>query len=107
MSPAALADDIEPTPQGDVVLEPTPPVFDVDARPAPTLITEHEVAFSTAAALRAPARRRWTDVARSAAAALGGLFVASSAEPKPKRRHYPPRAAYLEDSRMDREMDRL
>jgi hypothetical protein len=46
-------------------------------------------------------------VARSAAAALGWLLVASSAEPKPKRRHYPPRAAYLEHSRMEREMDRL
>jgi hypothetical protein len=88
MSQAALADDIEPTPQDDVVLEPTAPVVDVESRPAPTLITEHEVAFSTAVA-------------------LGGLLIASSADPKPKRRHYPPRASYLEPSRMEREMHRL
>jgi hypothetical protein len=64
---------------------------------APILITEQEVAFSTAAAEPArPARTRtWI-------AALRAKF-----EDRPKRRDYPSRLSYLEHSAMARAMERL
>jgi hypothetical protein len=64
---------------------------------APILITEQEVAFSTAAAEPArPAKaRRWI-------AALRAMF-----EDRPKRQHYPARLTFLEHAAMAREMERL
>jgi hypothetical protein len=73
----------------------------------PVLITEQEVLFATAAAVPLqPTRtsRRWTGAAR---AFLTAAFVKSSNESQPKRRHYPSRDDFLEDSRMAREMMRL
>ena len=77
----------------------------VEAAPAPALITEQEVVFSTAAAIPARRTRAWTPA--SIAAAVRGVFATSSADARPERRHYPPRATYLEYSRMAREMHRL
>jgi hypothetical protein len=77
----------------------------VEAAPALTLITEQEVVFSTAAVIPVRRTRWWTPA--SIAAAMRGVFVASSADARPKRRTYPPRATYLEYSRMEREMHRL
>ena len=69
----------------------------------PVLITEQEVLFGTAAALHpAKTRRGWL-----ARVFLRGASVTSSEEAKPKRRHYPPRNHFLEDSLMAREMLRL
>ena len=70
---------------------------------APVLITENQVAFSTAAA--APVRstrRRWLDTTL-----MGGLgrILTALTQPRPL---YPRRElAYLEAARMSRAMDRL
>jgi hypothetical protein len=70
----------------------------------PVLITEQEVVFSTAAAVRVrPAKTR-----RGLIAVLRGIFVNSTANAKKPRRHYPPRRnSYLEHAAMAREMHRL
>ena len=41
--PVHPADDIEPTPQAEVVLEPASPIAEIEVPPVPTLITEQEV----------------------------------------------------------------
>ena len=76
----------------------------------PVLITEQQVLFATAAAVplqQAKTSRRWTEVMRGIGASVRAAFVTSSDEAQPKRRHYPSRNDYLEDSRMSREMLRL
>ena len=75
----------------------------------PILITEREVAFATAAAVQVPSTttRRWTEAIRIVLAAIRGMFATSTADSRAARRHYPPRVAFLEDSRMAREMHRL
>ena len=76
----------------------------------PVLITEQQVLFATAAAVPLqPAKtgRRWVEAARAIGASLRAAFVTSSNEARPKRRHYPPRNDFLEDSSMAREMLRL
>jgi hypothetical protein len=73
----------------------------------PVLITEQQVLFATAAAVPLqPVRtsRRWT---QAVWAFLTAAFVSSGHEREPKRRHYPSRNDFLEDSRMAREMYRL
>jgi hypothetical protein len=78
-------------------------------RQPPVVITEQEVAFSTAAAVPLPRRKP----ARRLIAGLRAMFVRSSedAQPTPLHsppRHYPPRReAFLEDAAMAREMRRL
>ncbi len=68
------------------------------------LITEQEVAFSTAAAVPVrPAKTR-----RGLTAVLRGIFVNSTANAEKPRRHYPPRRnSLLEHTTMAREMHRL
>jgi len=76
----------------------------------PVLITEQQVLFATAAAVPVqPVRigRRWVESVRAIAASLRATVVTSSNEPRPKRRHYPARNDFLDDSRMAREMFRL
>ena len=90
-------------------LQPTSPTA-IEAAPAPavaepTLITEQQVMFSTAAAV-APqpvTTRRWTDVIGSFVAALR----VAAGPPEPVRRHHSERYAYLQNALMSREMDRL
>jgi len=81
---------------------------DTEASPrTPVLITEQQVLFATAAALPLqPARTgwRWAHAVRDK---LAAAFVSADTESRPKRRHYPPRKDFLEDSRMAREMLRL
>jgi hypothetical protein len=70
-------------------------------RHAPVLITENQVAFSTAAAAPvASIRRRWLGTTL-----LGGLgrILTALTQPQQKRRDL----AYLEAGRMSRAMDRL
>jgi hypothetical protein len=69
----------------------------------PVLITENQVAFSTAAAAPVGStRRRWLDTTLK-----GGLGRILSALTQP-RPHYPRRElAYFEAARMSRAMDRL
>jgi hypothetical protein len=70
----------------------------------PVVITEQQVAFSTAAA--APLPR--TKPARGVIAALRGMFLRSSEGAPPAPRHYPPRRdEFLEEAAMAREMRRL
>ena len=70
---------------------------------APVLITESQVAFSTAAAAPVPStRRRWLDT--TLIDGLGRIHTAL----KQSRPHHPCRElAYFEASRMSRAMDRL
>jgi hypothetical protein len=70
---------------------------------APVLMTENQIAFSTAAAALAPTTpRRWLDTTLTAGL---GRILAALTQPRP---HYPRRApAYFESARMSREMDRL
>jgi hypothetical protein len=71
--------------------------------PTPVLITEHEVALSTAAAApTTTTRRRWLDT--TLLADLGRILTALT-EPRP---HCPRREpSYFEGARMSRAMDRL
>jgi hypothetical protein len=77
-----------------------PPALGTKPQP-PVLVTEQEVMFGTAAAVRprsTPITRRMTGALRVAAAAL---------RLPPPRPHYVHSAPYLDDARMSREMDRL
>lgn len=79
---------------------PRPQALETEAQP-PVLITEQEVVFGTAAAVRPrsiPTTRRMIGVLRVVGAAL---------RPPPPRPQYARRAAYLERAAMSREMDRL
>jgi hypothetical protein len=69
------------------------------------LITEQQVRFSTAAAVALPATksRRWT----GAIASLVAAVRSAAGPPEPVRRHHSERHAYLQNSLMAREMDRL
>ncbi len=111
-----LREGAQPMPHPEVILHETRPqtpsaLADVEVRPAPTLITEQEVVFGTAAALSARSTRWRTRLARVRAvifAVPARMFVAAAAEDSPpKRRNYPSRSDFLENSRMAREMDRL
>jgi hypothetical protein len=76
---------------------PRPQALETEAQP-PVLITEQEVVFGTAAAVRPrsiPTTRRMIGVLRAAL------------RPPPPQPHYARRAAYLERAAMSREMDRL
>ena len=84
----------------------SPHAVDKPADADTVLITEQQMLFATAAAMplrpSAPSRR------------LGGLGVIMGAAlsvtsnvGQPRRRHYPSRMNFLEDSRMTREMLRL
>jgi hypothetical protein len=74
---------------------------------APALITEQQVLFSTTAAVALPPARtrKWRVALQAVTSALRATFAAS--EKPPARRHYPKRHAWLDNSLMAREMDRL
>lgn len=85
----------QPT-HGQVVAESIPPQIDIELPPAPIVITEQAVVFSTAAAVPLQ-RAHWSTAAtRAVGLALERVFFA-----------YPPRLDFLDSSRMDREMHRL
>ncbi|WP_155948526.1 hypothetical protein [Mycobacterium sp. URHB0044] len=68
------------------------------------LITEQEVAFSTAAAAALPRSKP----SHGLIAAVRAMFSSSAGDAQPVPRHYPPRRpAYLEHAAMAREMHRL
>jgi hypothetical protein len=101
-----VVQNVDHTPQKEVVVEAAPRA-EAQLPPAPILITEHEVLFNTAAATGLRPTRPWIEAVRIVAAATRRIFVTAPADSRPTRRHYPPRASYLEDSRMAREMHRL
>jgi hypothetical protein len=92
----SLNDAIEPVSHTETVLETPSPLADVEVKPAPTLITEQEVLFATAAAVRPPTTRWWRR-----------MFVTIGAAARPPQPHYPRRYDFIEDARMAREMYRL
>jgi hypothetical protein len=70
----------------------------------PVVITEQEVAFSTASAVPLPR----TKPTRRVIAALRAMVLSSSRNARPAPRHYPPRRdEFLEEAAMAREMRRL
>jgi hypothetical protein len=86
-----------------VVVEDPEHVTEAVNRPL-VVITEQEVAFSTAAAVPLPR----TKPTRRVIAALRAMFLSSSEDARPEPRHYPPRRdAFLEQAAMAREMHRL
>jgi hypothetical protein len=101
-----VVQNVDHTLQEEVVVESAAPRA-AQLPPAPILITEHEVVFSTAAATALRPTRRWIEAVRIVAAATRRIFVTAPADPRPKRRRYPARASFLEHSRMEREMHRL
>src|ERR1700688_4867975 len=96
---------VVPAPRATADLETGRPPTAASAppRPAPVLITEHHVAFSTAAAAPvATTRRRWLHTTLMAGV---GRILTELTQPRP---HYPRREpSYFEAARMSRAMDRL
>ena len=112
MSPLPMAPqpnllDVEPAPRTQVILESAPSAATIDERSTARLITEHEVAVSTAAAVPMPSTRWWTGATPIVAMAMRRIVVWASADSRPNPRHYPPRNTWLEDARTQREMHRL
>jgi hypothetical protein len=102
-----VVEDADVTPREDVILRSAPPRVEVEVSPAPTLITEQQVVFSTKAAAAARHTRWWTGAFSIIAVATRRIFVSSRTDSRPTRRDYPPRHSYLEYSRMEREMHKL
>jgi hypothetical protein len=76
----------------------------------PVVITEQQVLFATAAAMPLqPVKpsRPWIVAASAIGASVRAAHATSSNEVQPRRRNYPSRNEFLEDSRMAREMLRL
>jgi hypothetical protein len=77
--------------------------------PAPVLITEKEVLFSTAAAvpLRPTTTRWWSEATGVVVAAIHRMSLTSRPDGRQPRQDYPRRYEFLERSCMAREMGRL
>jgi hypothetical protein len=98
--PAVEVPTDDPDPEQDVIASPAAPT----QSPTPVLITEQEVMLGSAVAVPLPRPRPLWRFAE----AVRGLFVTSTVEARPKRRHYPPRRdGFLEQAAMSREMHRL
>ena len=104
--PSTAVDHVRPLPHTEVVLESDLPLAEVEDVGATLIVTEHEVLFSTAAAVSARRIRWWTRAAR-VIVSIARIFVRPPADSRPKRRDHPARFVYLEGSLMAREMDRL
>ena len=94
-----------PAPLAASDTEPGPPTAAPTLRKhTPVLVTENQVAFSTAAAAPAPTTlRRWLDTTL-----MGGLGRILTTLTQPRPPLYPRRKPdYFEAARMSREMDRL
>jgi hypothetical protein len=75
---------------------------------APVLITEAEVALSTAAAVPLrPTTAGWPTRATRAVLATNRTLAGSTGDERRQPRHHPKRLRYIEDARMEREIDRL
>ncbi|TAM67876.1 hypothetical protein [Mycobacterium sp.] len=78
------------------------------ASPPPTLITEQQVAFATAAAAPVPSPTvRWWAKTIHAVRAASSMRRTPRAKAHRPRPYYPRHYGYLENARMAREMDRL
>jgi hypothetical protein len=111
MGPGTPWEEIEMTdlstttrPNTQISVEPSPAPAQTTSVAEPTLITEQQVMFSTAAAVALPAKtHRWTDVLVSFAAAVRR----AAGPPQPVQGHHSERYLYLQNALMSREMDRL
>lgn len=108
----STSSNAEPLPPNDieraeVVLETEPPPEVVAVQLAPTLITAQRVVFTTAAAVSVAPPRWPRRATRAVGAAMRRVFATAPQDSQRKRRRYPPRADFLENSRMEREMHRL
>ncbi|MGH3523538.1 MAG: hypothetical protein ACRDU4_12120 [Mycobacterium sp.] len=76
---------------------------------APVLITEQEVALSTAAAMPVgpTTTRRWAAATSVVLAAMRRMSLALTSDAGAPRRDYPKRYLFLENACMAREMERL
>jgi len=76
---------------------------------APVLISEHEVALSTAIALqpRPKPRRRWFNATHAVLASVQRTLTPPAHDDRSTPRHYPKHYSYLENACMAREMGRL
>lgn len=81
------------------------------ASPAPTLITEQQVVFATAAAAAAPVPsptvRWWSKTSHAVRATASSMLRTSGVKAPRPRSYYPRHYVYLENARMAREMERL
>src|ERR1700758_1691282 len=93
-----LADAIEPMSHTKADLEAPSPLADAAVKPAPTLITEQEVLFATAAAMRPPTTRWWTRATHMLASTARRMFVTTGAAARPPQPHYPRRYDFIEDA---------
>jgi hypothetical protein len=91
------------------LLDVVTPDTESSTQEAPVLITEQEVAFSTAAAAPvAPTRKRRLAAASTAVlAAVHKLSAAVTPDVREPRRHYAKRYDFIEHAAMAREMQRL
>jgi hypothetical protein len=107
-------------PERNVVIPSVPPLMEVpltdgvgeSPEPSQTLvlITEHEVLFSTSAAVSLQRRKNahwWVDATRVVAASMRRMSRTPAASPSPAPKYCPRRYGYLEAALMAREMDRL
>ena len=107
-------------PERNVVVPSVPSLMEVSLtdeagespEPSPTLvlITEHEVLFSTSAAMSLQRRKNahwWVDATRVVAASMHRMSLIPAASPSPAPKYCPRRYGYLEVALMAREMDRL
>jgi hypothetical protein len=92
------------------------PHFELEAKPAPavvapapTLITEQQVLFSTAAAVavRPATIRRWPKAMGVIRSVIRGMWTTSTADSPEPHPHYPKRYEFLEQACMSRAMSRL
>jgi hypothetical protein len=98
-TPSASTADARQVP----IPRPTSPAPADEAASTEVLITEHEVLFSTAAAM--PARRE--SISRRFVASLRRIFSVSAQSSRPQRGDYPNRYEFLERALMAREMDTI
>jgi hypothetical protein len=94
------------SPKRDPVVDSSTGQVSTNSVEAPTLITEQQVLFSSAAQALPPARtRRFRDAVHAVAHAVGAWLASAAKPPAPRR--YPKGHAWLENALMSREMDRL
>lgn len=94
------------SPKPDRVVDASATPVSTNSAEAPTLITEQQVRFSSAALALPPAKtRRFGDAVHAVVSAVGAWLASAAKPPAPRR--YPKRHAWLENSLMSREMDRL
>jgi hypothetical protein len=96
------------TPQAHVTRRDGEPILE-SVTSATVLVTEQEVAFATAAAVRTrPTTARWWIATISVVlGAIHRMVAAVASGAGPARRHYPKHYTFLEHACMAREMDRL